>query len=149
VNAKHNPWHGGDLNGGDIERLLAQVERIFLLLSSLPSKNSEFSDKLKLTKVVWDAFAIVVPLLRSTILLEPTESTYLLAYIKEFGELFQKNTTKNPTPNMHSIVAHMAAPLEKYGTVDLFAEDSLVVINSLVNCVIAAFQSLDGERQII
>jgi hypothetical protein len=26
VSAKHNPWHGGGLNGNDIERLLESVD---------------------------------------------------------------------------------------------------------------------------
>jgi hypothetical protein len=37
--------------------------------------------------------------------------------------------------------------LEKYGTVGLFAEDYLEVINALANRIVAAFQSLDGDRQ--
>jgi hypothetical protein len=37
--------------------------------------------------------------------------------------------------------------LKKYGTVGLFAEDSLEVIHALLNRIITAFQSLDGDRQ--
>jgi hypothetical protein len=76
-----------------------------------------------------------------------TERADLLAYIEEIGELFTKNTTKNPTPKMHSLFSHVEACLKKYGTVGLFAEDSLGVINALVNCVVVAFQSLDGDLQ--
>jgi hypothetical protein len=76
-----------------------------------------------------------------------TERADLITYIEEFGELFTKNTTKNPTPKMHSLFPHVEACLKKYGTVGLFAEDSLEVIHSLVNLIITAFQSLDGDRQ--
>jgi hypothetical protein len=37
--------------------------------------------------------------------------------------------------------------LKKYSTLGLFAEDSLEVIHELVNCIVAALQSLDGDRQ--
>jgi hypothetical protein len=30
--AQHNPWHGGALNGNDIERLLESVEWVFSTL---------------------------------------------------------------------------------------------------------------------
>jgi hypothetical protein len=29
ISAQHNPWHGGTLNGNDIQRLLESVERVF------------------------------------------------------------------------------------------------------------------------
>jgi hypothetical protein len=29
ISAQHNPWHGGALNGNDIERLLEYVEWVF------------------------------------------------------------------------------------------------------------------------
>jgi hypothetical protein len=48
---------------------------------------------------------------------------------------------------MHSLFSHVEACLNKYGTVGLFAEDSLEVIHSLVNCIVAAFQYLDRDRQ--
>jgi hypothetical protein len=76
-----------------------------------------------------------------------TERSDLIAYIEEFRELFTKNTTKNPTPKMHSLFSHVEACLMKYGTVGLFAEYFLEVIHALVNRIVAAFQSLDGDRQ--
>jgi hypothetical protein len=75
-----------------------------------------------------------------------TKRSDRIAYIEEFGELFTKNTTKNPTPKMHSLFSHVEACLKKYGTVDLFAEDSLEVIHALVNRIVAAFRSLYGDR---
>jgi hypothetical protein len=48
---------------------------------------------------------------------------------------------------MHSLFSHVEACLKKYGTVGLFAEDSLEVIHALVNRIVAAFQYLDGDRQ--
>jgi hypothetical protein len=54
---------------------------------------------------------------------------------------------KNPTPKMHSLFSHVEACLNKYGTVGFFAEDSLEVIHTLVNCIVAAFPSLDGDRE--
>jgi hypothetical protein len=96
---------------------------------------------------VWDFFANIVPFLCSTILLEMTELANRITYIEEFGELFTKNTTKNPTPKMHSIFSHVEACLKKYGTVGLFAEYSLKVIHALVHLIVAAFQSLDRDQQ--
>jgi hypothetical protein len=75
------------------------------------------------------------------------ERADLIAYIEEFGELFTKNTTKNPTPKMHSLFPHVEACLNQYDTVGLFAEDYLDVIHALANRIFAAFQSLDGDRQ--
>jgi hypothetical protein len=46
---------------------------------------------------------------------------------------------------MHSLFPHVEAFLKKYGTVGLFAEDYLEVIHALVNLIVAAFQSLDGD----
>jgi hypothetical protein len=48
---------------------------------------------------------------------------------------------------MHSFFSHVKACLKKYGTVGLFAEDSLEVIHALANRIIASFQSLNGDRQ--
>jgi hypothetical protein len=48
---------------------------------------------------------------------------------------------------MHSLFSHVEACLKKYGTFGFFAEYSLEVIHALVNCIVAAFQSLDGDRQ--
>jgi hypothetical protein len=96
---------------------------------------------------VWNFFANIVPLLCSTRLLEMTERANLITYIENFGELSTKNTTKNPTPKMHSLFPHVQACLKKYGTVGLFAEDSLEVIHALANRIIAELQSLDGDRQ--
>jgi hypothetical protein len=48
---------------------------------------------------------------------------------------------------MHSLSSHVDTCLKKYSTVDLFAEYSLEFIHALVNRIVAAFQSLDGDRQ--
>jgi hypothetical protein len=48
---------------------------------------------------------------------------------------------------MHSLFSHVKARLKKYGIVGLFAEDSLEVIHALVNRIVSAFQSLDGDHQ--
>jgi hypothetical protein len=69
---------------------------------------------------VWDCFAKIYPLLRSTRLLEITERADLITYITNFGELLAKNTTKNPTPRMHPL----------FCTVGLFSEYSLEVIHA-------------------
>jgi hypothetical protein len=76
-----------------------------------------------------------------------TERSDIIACIEEFGELFTKNTTKNPTPKMDSLFSHVEACYKKYSTVDFFAEDSLEIIHALVNRIVAEFQSLDGDRQ--
>jgi hypothetical protein len=60
-----------------------------------------------------------------------------MTYIEEFGELFTKNTKKNPTPKMHSLFSHVAACLKKYGTFGLFAEYFLEVIHVLANLIVA------------
>jgi hypothetical protein len=87
------------------------------------------------------------PLIWSTRKLEVVERTDLLAYNKEFGELFIKNTTKNPTPKMHSLFTHCEYSLHTYGSVGLFAEDSIEVIHAMVNRIVGVLQSLDGDRQ--
>jgi hypothetical protein len=48
---------------------------------------------------------------------------------------------------MHILFSHVEACLKKYGTVVLFAEYSIEVIHALVNRIVAAFQSLDGDCQ--
>jgi hypothetical protein len=40
---------------------------------------------------VWDFFAKIVPLLQSTRLLQMTERSDMIAYIKEFGEFNKKH----------------------------------------------------------
>jgi hypothetical protein len=37
----------------------------------------------------------------------------MIAYIKESGELFTKNTTQNPATKIHSLVSHVEACLKK------------------------------------
>jgi hypothetical protein len=145
--AQNNPWHGGSLNINDIERLLEYVQWVFSTLKSLTTTDEKLSKELSEIEEVWDCFAKIFPLLLSTRLLEMGERVDLIAYIEEFGELFTKNTTKNPTPKMHSLFSHVEACLKKYGTVGLFAEYSIEVINALVNRIITSFQSLDGDRQ--
>jgi hypothetical protein len=147
ITAQHNPWHGGALNGNDIERLLEYVEWVFSTLKSITITDEKLSKELSEIEEVWDCFANIFSLLRSTIMLEMTEHADLISYIEEFGELLTKNTTKNPTPKMRSLFPHVEACLNKYDTVGLFAEYSLEVIHALVNRIIAAFQSLDGDRQ--
>jgi hypothetical protein len=133
--------------GNDIERLLEYVEWVFSTLKSLTTTDEKLSKELYEIKEVWDCFAKIVPLLHSTRTLEMTERADMIAYIEEFGELFTKNTMKNPTPKMHSLFSHFEACLKKFGTVGLFAEDSIEVIHALVNRIVAAFQSLDVDRQ--
>jgi hypothetical protein len=147
ISAQHNPLHGGALNGNDIERLLESVEWVFSTLKSLTTIDENLSKELSEIEEVWDCFAKSFPLLRSTRLLEITERADLITYIEEFGEIVTKKTTKNPTPKMHSLFTHVLACLNKYGTVGLFAEDSLEVSHALVNRIVAAFQSLDGDHQ--
>jgi hypothetical protein len=147
ISAQHNPLHGGALNGNGIERLLESVEWVFSTLKSLTTTDEKLSKELSEIEQVWDFFAKIVPLLRSTRLLEITKRADMITYIEEFGELFTKNTMKNPTPKMHSLFPHAEACLKKYGTVGLFVEDSLEVIYELVNRIVAAFQSLDGDHQ--
>jgi hypothetical protein len=48
---------------------------------------------------------------------------------------------------MHSLFSRVEACLKKHGTVGLCAEDSLEIIHALVNCIVAAYQSLDGDIQ--
>jgi hypothetical protein len=64
ISAQHNPWHGGALNGNDIERLLDSVEWIFSKLKSLTTTDEELSKELSEIKEVWYCFSKIVPLLR-------------------------------------------------------------------------------------
>jgi hypothetical protein len=148
--AQHNPCHGGALNGNYIERLLESKEWVFSTLKSLTTTDEKLSKELSEIEEVWDCFAKIVPLLRSTRLLKMTERVDLIAYIEEFGEfgeLFTKNTMKNTTPKMHSLFSHVEACLKRYGTVGLFADDYLEVIHALVDRIVTAFQYLDGDLQ--
>jgi hypothetical protein len=76
-----------------------------------------------------------------------TERADMITYIEYFRELFTNNTMKNPIPKMHSLFSHVEACFKKYGTVGLFAEDYFEVIRALVNHIVAAFQSVCGNRQ--
>jgi hypothetical protein len=66
ISAQHNPWHGGALNGNDIERLLESVKCIFSTLKSLTTTYGKLSKEHSEIEEVWDCFAKIVPLLRST-----------------------------------------------------------------------------------
>jgi hypothetical protein len=46
ISAQHNPWHGGALNGNDIERLLESVEWVFSTLKSLTTTYEKLSKEL-------------------------------------------------------------------------------------------------------
>jgi hypothetical protein len=144
ISAHHNPWHGGTLNGNDIERLLESMEWGFPTLKSLTTTDEKISKELSEIEEVWDFFANIVPLLHSTRLIEITERADLISYIEEFGELFKKNTTNNPTPKMHSLSPHVEACFKKYDTVGLFAEYSLEVIHALVNHIVAGSPDKTG-----
>jgi hypothetical protein len=93
ISAQRNPWHGGALNGNDIERLLESIEWIFSTLKSLTTTDGKLSKELFEIEEVWDCFENIDPLLRSTRLLIMTDRPDIIAYIEEFGELFTKNTT--------------------------------------------------------
>jgi hypothetical protein len=112
ISDQYHPWHGGALNDNDIEILLESVEWVFSTLKSLTTTDENISKELSEIKEVWDCFENIVPLLRSTRLLEMKEREDLIAFIEEFGELFTKNTTKNPTPKMHSLFYHVEACLK-------------------------------------
>jgi hypothetical protein len=81
ISAQHTPWHGETLTGNEIERLLEYVEWVFSTLKSLTTTDENLSKELSEKEEVWDCFAKMVPLLRSTIFLEITERTYLTTYI--------------------------------------------------------------------
>jgi hypothetical protein len=90
ISAQYNPWHGGDLNGNDIERLLEYLEWIFSTLKLLTTIDEKLSKELSEIEEVWYCFAKIVHLLRSIILLEIMERADLITYIEYFGELFTK-----------------------------------------------------------
>jgi hypothetical protein len=46
ISAQHNPWHGGSLNGNDIERVLESVEWVFSTLKSLTTTDEKLSKEL-------------------------------------------------------------------------------------------------------
>jgi hypothetical protein len=46
ISAQHNPWHGGELNSNDIERLLESVEWVFLTLKLLITTDEKLSKNL-------------------------------------------------------------------------------------------------------
>jgi hypothetical protein len=98
ISAQHNPWHGGALNGNDIERLLESVEWVLSTLKSLTTTDEKLSKELSEIEKVWDCFAKIVPLLRSTRLLEMMECADLIAYIEEFGYLFTKTPRRIQLP---------------------------------------------------
>jgi hypothetical protein len=52
---------------------------------------------------------------------------------KEFGEIFIKNTTTNPTPQMHSLFARCDY---SYGLVGLLTKESLKVIHAMYSTYI-------------
>jgi hypothetical protein len=101
ISAHNNPRYGGALNGNDIERLSESLEWIFSTLKSLTTTDEKLSKELSEIEEVWDCFAKIFTLLRLTRLLQMMESSDMIAYIEEFGELFTKNTTKNLTPRIH------------------------------------------------
>jgi hypothetical protein len=57
ISAQHNPWHGGALNGNDIERLLESVEWVFSTLKALTTTDERISKELSVIEEVWDCFA--------------------------------------------------------------------------------------------
>jgi hypothetical protein len=115
------------------------MEWVLSTFKSLTTTDENLSKELYEIEEVWDCFAKIVPLLCSTRLLEMTNRAYLITYIEEFGELFTKNTKKNPTPKMHSLFPHVETCLKIYCTVGLFAEYSLEVIHALVNRIVTLF----------
>jgi hypothetical protein len=94
MSAQQNPWHGAALNGNDMERLLEYVEWFFSTLKLLTTTDEKLSKQFSEIEDVWDCFAKICPLLRSTILLEITERADLITYIEDFGELFTKKHHK-------------------------------------------------------
>jgi hypothetical protein len=72
-------------------------------LKSLTTTDKKLSKGLSEIEEVWDLFAKIFPLLLSTRLMEVMERANLMTYIEEFGEVFTENTTKNPTPKIHSL----------------------------------------------
>jgi hypothetical protein len=75
----------------------------FSTLKSLTTTYEKLCKELSEIEEVWDCITKIFPLLCSTIFMEVTERADLMAYFEDFGELFTKNTTKNPTPEMHSL----------------------------------------------
>jgi hypothetical protein len=66
----------------------------FSTFKSLTTTDEKLCKELSEIEEVWDCCAKIVPLLRSTRLLEVTERADLMTYIEEFGNRFSKNTKK-------------------------------------------------------
>jgi hypothetical protein len=77
--------------------------------------------------------------------MEITERSDLRTYSEAFRKLFTKK--HQGSDSQYALFVDGKACFKKYGTIGLFAEDSLEVIQALVNCIVAASQSLDGDRQ--
>jgi hypothetical protein len=55
MSAQHNPWHGGALNGNDIDRLLESVEWVFSTLKARTTTDEKLSKELSEIEEVWVA----------------------------------------------------------------------------------------------
>jgi hypothetical protein len=71
----------------------------------------------------------------------------LLLYTKKFASVYKESSSNSIKIKMHLLLAHLELHLLKYGTVSLFAEDSMESIHALLNKLRREYASLDGERK--
>eukprot|EP00590_Aulacoseira_subarctica_P003858 CAMPEP_0172421018 /NCGR_PEP_ID=MMETSP1064-20121228/7305_1 /TAXON_ID=202472 /ORGANISM="Aulacoseira subarctica , Strain CCAP 1002/5" /LENGTH=390 /DNA_ID=CAMNT_0013161213 /DNA_START=695 /DNA_END=1864 /DNA_ORIENTATION=- len=152
ISAKHNPYFGGSFNGNDCNRLLENVQSIFNALleaAELLDPEARDSAKISLEKHfdIWDAFARIASLLRSTRKLTPEQQKDLLEDTKNFVSVYTAKSKESIICKMHLLFAHLEKQLSTYGTIGFWSEDSNEAAHAAVNRLDRVFASLDKTRK--
>lgn len=134
---------------------MENYELVFTDIHTIASAEVDEEIKTKVSEVtgrhegIFDAWADILPLLRSPRLLTTQERIKLLDDVDHFINVFVANSKKGSiTVKMHHLLIHLRRLLEEFGTIGLFAEDGAESIHAIVNTLARRFASLDKRRRI-
>jgi hypothetical protein len=88
----------------------------------------------------------LLPLLCKVEKLEANEHTTLFKSIAEFWDAYVDKSNRSITIKIHMLHDHVEKQLKTYGTIRLFAEDSVKSIHVIVNILAHWYAVLDPER---
>ena len=151
---KHNPYYSGSFNGSDCLRLAENMDQLLCeLLTKYTEEENNVSNATMNSivdrhKEIWAAWKNVLPSIRAARKLSDDEKTQLIADIKAFYNAYTTHSKGSVTIKIHLLLAHMSHMLDLYGTVGIFAEDSIESIHHIVNTYSRIYAMTPAKKRI-
>jgi hypothetical protein len=153
IKAKHNPFYSGAFNGNDCFRLMENNELLFKELRKVAEDEVDRTVETKVNDIadkyeeVFQAWAEVLPLFRSTKLLPEVDRELLNTNIELFIEAYLEKTQGSITVKIHHLMEHTKRLISTTGTVGFWSEDPVESIHAVFNILGRRYASLDRTKR--